>query len=172
MKKNDKQYSNTIHFFILIFLVPFISLGQEKEHHNHSTSNQKNPGFELVVSGTVIENPEASHTDPAKEIHFTYWTSHYWAFGIGYSFIFEDEERIGHEVTPLVSHKPWPILTINAGPSFALPNSEHNLEVAAYLEGELNITIGKKGLHTGPVIGTLIGNEFRYFGGIHIGYEF
>lgn len=157
---------------MLTLFTSFVSLGQEMEHHDDSASHQKNPGFELVVSGTVIENPEAGHSDPSTEIHFTYWTSHYWAFGIGYSFILEDEGRVGHEVAALVSHKPWPILTLNAGPSFALPDSEHDLEVAAYFEGELNVNIGKKGFHTGPVLGALIGEEFRYFGGIHIGYEF
>jgi len=172
MKKNKIEYSHIIVSFLLTLLITFTCSGQELEHHNNSESHQKNPGFELIVSGIIIENPEADHSNPSTEIHFTYWTSHYWAFGLGYSFIFEDEGRIGHEVTALVSHKPWSILTINAGPSFALPNSEQDLEVAGYFEGEFNIKIGKQGLHTGPVIGTLIGAEFRYFGGIHIGYEF
>ncbi|MEO0527091.1 MAG: hypothetical protein AAFZ89_07685 [Bacteroidota bacterium] len=172
MKINNLPRAKTLIIPVLSLLVPFFSLGQKKEHHNDSDSSQKDPGFELVISETVIVNPEAGHNDPVTEIHFTYWTSHYWAFGLGYSVVFEDEGRIGQEITPLISHKPWPILTINVGPSFALPNSEQDLEVAAYFEGEVNIMIGKNGFHTGPVIGTLIGGEFRYFGGIHIGYEF
>ncbi|MEM7552578.1 MAG: hypothetical protein AAF378_00485 [Cyanobacteria bacterium P01_A01_bin.84] len=172
MQKNKFLLTNIIIGFVFTLLFPFVGLGQQQAHHNDDGPHQKNPGFEAVVSGTIIKNPEEGHTNSATEIHLTYWTSHYWAFGLGYTFIFEDEGRIGHEITPLISHKPWPILTINAGPSFALPNSEHDLEVAGYLEGEINIRIGEKGCHLGPVVGTLIGNEFRYFGGIHIGYEF
>ncbi|MEM7550486.1 MAG: hypothetical protein AAF363_12465 [Bacteroidota bacterium] len=170
--KSEKRPSTVIVFYILILHAPFISLCQEHEHHSDNGLHQKEPGYELVISGTAIRNPEAENTDPSTEIHFTYWASHYWAFGVGYSLIYEDDGRVGQEVTPLVSYKPWPLLTINTGPSFALPNSEQGLEVSAYFEGELNIFIGDNGFHMGPVLGTLLGNEFRYFGGIHIGYEF
>ncbi|WP_394972965.1 hypothetical protein [uncultured Croceitalea sp.] len=158
---------------LLFFLVTFIGYGQEITSDVSENKHSNNgPGFELVVSGVVIFNPEAGHTDPLTELHFTYWTSHTWAFGVGYSLIYEEEGRVSHEVATLVSHKPWPILTLNAGPSFALANSESDFKVSAYLEGELNIRIGNNGLHTGPVLGTLIGDEFRYFGGIHLGLEF
>ncbi|NER12601.1 hypothetical protein GWK08_04055 [Leptobacterium flavescens] len=129
-------------------------------------------GLELVISETLIHEPDSGNVDPSTEIHLTYWLDHYWALGLGYSFVFEEEGRVGDELAFLLSHKPWPLLTLNVGPSFALPDSEHELEVSAYFEGELNIKIGKKGLHTGPVLGSLIGKEFRWFGGIHIGYEF
>ncbi|MFS4493501.1 hypothetical protein [Maribacter sp. 2308TA10-17] len=172
MKEIYKKYR----FFFAIMLccsVTCVAYGQEVTPDSSEKNHSKNrPGFELVVSGVVIHNPEAGHTDPLTELHFTYWTSHTWAFGVGYSLIYEEEGRVGHEVAALVSHKPWPILTLNAGPSFALANSESDFEVSAYLEGELNIRIGKNGFHTGPVVGTLIGGEFRYFGGFHLGLEF
>jgi hypothetical protein len=139
-----------------------------KEHH----FGNKNPAIEIVVSFTSIETPELDHSDPSTEIHITYWVNHKWAFGAGYTFIFENEGRIAHEVAALVSHKPWPILTINTGPSFSLPNSEQDVNVSAYLEGELNITFNDNGFHFGPVLGTLLGENFRYFWGIHLGYEF
>ena len=139
-----------------------------KQEEKHS----KGAGFELVISETLIHEPDSGNVDPSTEIHLTYWLNHDWALGLGYSFVFEEDGRVGDELAVLLSHKPWPILTLNAGPSFAFPDSEHELELSAYFEGELNIKIGKKGLHTGPVLGSLIGNEFRWFGGIHIGYEF
>ncbi|MEM9142068.1 MAG: hypothetical protein AAGA86_03720 [Bacteroidota bacterium] len=152
----------------ILIALPLHLFGQQKEDTGHHTG----AGFELVVSGTFIHEPSSSHVDPLTEIHLTYWINHAWAFGAGYSFVFEEEGRVGNEVAALVSHKPWPFLTLNAGPSFALPNSENHLELSAYLEGEVNLRIGKKGLHTGPVLGVLQGEEFRWFGGIHLGYEF
>jgi hypothetical protein len=130
----------------------------------------KEPGFELVLSGLSIYNTENKVSDFATEVHITYWTTHKWAFGIGYTFIFEEDNRIGHDVATLVSHKPWPFLTINAGPSFSLPNSHKDFEVSAYLEGEFAIKIGD--FHSGPTIGTLFGEHIKFFGGWHFSYEF
>lgn len=158
---------------MLCFSITFISYGQEVTSNSLETEHSKETtGFEIVVSGIVIHNPEAGQTDPLTEIHLTYWTSHTWAIGVGYSLIYEEEGKVGHELAALLSHKPWPILTLNAGPSFSFANSESDFEVSAYIEGELNFRIGKDGLHTGPVFGTLIGDQFRYFGGIHLGLEF
>lgn len=128
------------------------------------------PGLELVISGLSIYNTESKVSDYASEIHLTYWASHKWAFGVGYTFIFEENNRIGHEIAALVSHKPWSFLTINIGPSFSLPNSHKDTEISGYLEGEFAFKLGN--LHTGPTIGTLLGEYFKTFGGWHISYEF
>ena len=130
----------------------------------------KEPGLELVLSGLSIHNTENKTSDFASEIHLTYWTSHKWAFGVGYTFIFEEDNRIGHEIAALVSHKPWPFLTLNTGPSFSLPNSHKDTEISGYLEGEFAFKFGD--LHTGPTIGILVGEEFKIFAGWHFSYEF
>jgi len=130
----------------------------------------KEPGLEIVVSGISIYNTENEISDLATEIHLTYWSTHKWAFGVGYTFVFEEDNRIGHEIAALVSYKPWSFLTVNAGPSFSLQNSHKDSEVSAYLEGEFAFTLGN--FHTGPTIGTLMGKEFKIFGGWHISYEF
>ena len=117
-----------------------------------------------------IYNSELEKFDPATELHITYWTTHKWAFGVGYSIVFEENNRIGHELAALLSHKPWPFLTVNVGPSFSLPNSHKDTEVSAYIEGELNLKLGE--FHIGPLAGALFGENVRPFGGIHLGYEF
>ena len=142
-----------------------------QEHQNHIDSNtEKNPGLELVVSGLLIYAPEHSNSDVATEIHLTYWTTHTWAFGIGYTMLFEEDKRIGHEVAALISHKRWSFLTLNVGPSFSLPNAHKDTEISAYLESEFAFKIGH--LHAGPTLGILAGKEFRLFGGFHLSYEF
>ncbi|MDH7447913.1 hypothetical protein [Aquimarina sp. 2201CG14-23] len=133
-------------------------------------AQEKEPGLELVVSGLVMYTPKEELFDASTEIHLTYWVSHRWAFGIGYTLIFEEENTVGHEIAGLTSYKPSHFLTVNFGPSFSIPNSERDLEVAAYIESEFNFKIGE--FHVGPLIGTLIGEEFRLFSGIHLGYDF
>jgi hypothetical protein len=157
-----------IPFLILIslFTSKFVSA---QEEHTLESKHKKEPSLEIVVSSLFINNPEIKKFDPATELHITYWTSHKWAFGVGYTSVFKDE-RIGHELAALVSHKPWPFLTVNAGPSFSLPNSHKGFETSAYIEGEFNFKLNI--FHFGPLIGSLIGEEFKVFGGIHFGYEF
>lgn len=156
--------------FVLIFGLNFAMLSQEHEQDQLSNQQEKEPGLELVLSGLTIYNTENKASDLATEVHLTYWASHKWAFGVGYTFIFEEDNRVGHEVAALVSHKPWSFLTVNAGPSFSLPNSHKETEVSAYLEGEFAFELG--GFHTGPTIGTLVGEDLKIFGGWHFSYEF
>jgi len=151
---------------IFILAIGFCQFSLAQEHHEE----EKKPGLELVVSGLIIFTPEHSNSDLASEIHLTYWTSHTWAFGVGYTMVFEEDNRIGHELAALISHKPWSFLTLNMGPSFSLPNSHKDIEVAAYLEGEFAFELGN--FHTGPTVGVLIGEEFKLFTGLHISYEF
>ncbi|RZN83353.1 MAG: hypothetical protein EVB11_05205 [Winogradskyella sp.] len=139
----------------------------EKEHIKHT---DEKPGFEAVLSGLFIRNTEESITDFATELHLTYWTTHKWAFGVGYTIVFEEDSEIGHELAGLISHKPYKFLTVNVGPSFSLPNSHKDLELSAYVETEWAFEIGE--FHAGPTLGALVGEEFRYFGGFHLSYEF
>jgi len=158
-------------FFIVAFLGGTTMLISQELHNPASEHNtEKEPGLELVVSGLLMYSPEHSHSDFATEIHLTYWTTHTWAFGIGYTMLFEEDKRIGHEVAALVSHKRWSFLTINFGPSFSLPNAHKNTELSGYLESEFAFKIGS--LHAGPTLGILAGKEFRVFGGLHLSYEF
>lgn len=156
--------------FMALLINGISSLAQDhiEESGNQQTTND--PGIEVVISGFLIHTPEHNHTDPATELHITYWVSHTWAFGLGYTVIFEEENSLGHELAALVSHKPWHFLTVNAGPSFSIPNSHSDLKVSGYLEGELNFKIGL--FHTGPMAGVLVGEEFSFFGGFHFGLEF
>ena len=154
-----------------IIIASFFAIGLSQltiaqEHHE----TEKEPGLELVVSGVVITETEHNESDFATEIHLTYWTTHKWAFGVGYTVVFEEHNRIGHEIAALVSHKPWPFLTVNTGPSFSLPNSHKDTEVSGYLESEFALPIGN--FHVGPTVGILVGEDFRWFGGFHISYEF
>ncbi|MDY8137065.1 hypothetical protein [Aquimarina sp. 2201CG5-10] len=159
---------------IIALIILFGSIGfdnvwaQEITNQHQQHTVDKEPGWEFVISQIVQSDLEGAY-DPATELHITYWTTHQWAFGLGYTMVFENEDRIGHELAALVSHKPWQILTINVGPSFSFENSEEGASLSGYLEGEINIKIGK--LHTGPVLGVLIGRETSAFGGIHLGYE-
>lgn len=155
-------------FLFLLLISPF-TFGQE-EHGENMEHEVKNPGFEAVLSGLFIYTPESGNLDPATELHLTYWTTHKWAYGVGYTLIFEEEGGVGHELAALFSHKPWQFLTVNAGPSFSFPNSQEETEVSGYLEGEFAFQIGE--LHTGPTVGVLVGQEFRMFSGLHISYEF
>ena len=161
----------SIFLFFVIASSIYSSL-QAQEHKGHlvSTVDEKNPGFEIVVSALIIYSPEHSNSDLASEIHLTYWSSHTWAYGLSYTVVFEENDRIGHELAAIVSHKPWSFLTVNAGPSFSLPNAHKDTEISAYLEGEFAFKIG--GFHAGPTLGTLIGEELKIFGGFHISYEF
>ncbi len=155
-------------FLIFVFGCNFTLLSQEHNSDEESQNSEKDPGFEFVLSGLFIYDEDVF--DPATELHLTYWISHKWAFGIGYTFVFEEDKRIGHEVAALVSHKPWSFLTINTGPSFSLPNSHKDTEVSAYLEGEFAFKLGS--FHSGPTLGALVGETFKSFGGWHISYEF
>ncbi len=154
-----------IRVFYCFFFLNLTAIAQE-EHEQF----QKNPGLELVVSGLSIYNTETNHSDYATEIHLTYWTTHQWAFGVGYTLVFEEENNLGNEIAALVSHKRWSFLTINAGPSVLLPTSHNRTEISAYLETEFAFKI--KNIHMGPTIGILAGAEFRNFGGWHFSYEF
>ncbi|WP_033956666.1 hypothetical protein [Psychroserpens jangbogonensis] len=149
---------------LLLFVVQISQTTIAQEHID------KEPGFELVFSGLSIYNTETEISDFATEIHLTYWTTHKWAFGVGYTLVFEEDNKIGHEVAALVSHKPWSFLTVNTGPSISLPNSHKDTEISTYLESEFAFKIGN--IHTGPTAGILVGEDFRYFGGLHISYEF
>jgi hypothetical protein len=159
-----------VFLFVLIFGFNFTMRSQEHEQDQVSDHREKEPGLELVLSGLTIYNTENKASDLATEVHVTYWTSHKWAFGIGYTFVFEEENSIGHEVAAIISHKPWSFLTLNAGPSFSLPNSHKATEVSAYLEGEFAFKF--RDFHTGPTIGTLVGEDLKIFGGWHFSYEF
>ncbi|WP_103070173.1 hypothetical protein [Aquimarina sediminis] len=166
------KIKNTL-FVLICLIAPMLAFGQEKDHskkHEHENPEMKEPGLEIIVSGLIVYSPKHKIADPANEVHLTYWTSHEWAFGIGYSMIFEEEGRIGHELTGIISHRPWEFLTVNVGPSFSLPNSHKDTEISAYLETEFAFDVGK--IHMGPTIGSLIGEEYRLFGGWHISYEF
>jgi hypothetical protein len=156
----------------ILYIVGGISVVTAQEHQNHDAKKDegKNPGLELVVSGLLIYTPEHRSSDFATEIHLTYWTTHTWAFGIGYTMLFEEDKRIGHELAALISHKQWSFLTINVGPSFSLPNAHKDTEISAYLESEFAFKIGN--IHAGPTLGMLAGKEFRLFGGFHLSYDF
>jgi len=167
------------HSLIIAALLAFTCSNVKAQKHLPSNTNFnkdseektiKDPGLELVISSVLFYTSNEGIFDPATEIHLTYWVNHEWAFGIGYTLIFEDTKRVAHELAVLISHKPWPFLTVNGGPSFTLPNSEEGLEISAYFEGEFNFEIG--GFHAGPLIGTLLGKEFRLFTGLHLGYDF
>ena len=147
--------------------VLLLTLWQPLKAQEH---NVKEPGLELVLSGLTIYNTTSKTSDYATEIHLTYWATHKWAFGVGYALVFEEDQRVGHEIAPLVSHKPYSFLTLNAGPSFSLGNAHKNTEISAYLESEFAFKLGQ--IHTGPTLGTLLGNELRVFGGWHFSYEF
>jgi len=155
---------------VCAFLISILSFGQHYNKNNKSHEEEFKPGFEAVLSGLFIRNTEEGITEYGTELHLTYWTTHKWAFGIGYTMVFEEKSRIGHEIAGLVSHKPYKFLTINTGPSFSLPNSHKVIEISAYAETEWAFHIGD--FHTGPTLGALIGKDFRYFGGLHISYEF
>lgn len=156
--------------FVFVFGLNFTIHSQEHEQVNAPNHKEKEPGLELVLSGLSIYGTENKVTDFATEVHLTYWTSHKWAFGVGYTFVFEEDNRVGHEVAVLVSHKPWSFLTVNAGPSFSLPNSHMDTKTSAYLEGEFAFKLG--GFHAGPTLGMLLGETLKIFGGWHISYEF
>lgn len=162
-----KQIQQGLIFIMILF--PLCIFAQEN-HHTKKNEKLEDPGFEAVLSGLFMYTPENGNVNPASELHLTYWTTHKWAFGIGYTMIFEEEHRIGHEIAALVSHKPWSFLTVNSGPSFSLPNSHKDIEVSAYLEGEFAFKIGE--FHLGPTTGILVGKEFKLFGGWHFSYEF
>ncbi|WP_190808833.1 hypothetical protein [Flagellimonas sp. S3867] len=157
--------------WVLILLV-FKMNAQEKHQQPHNSEKKtiKDPGLELVVSGLGIYAAKEDTLDFATEIHLTYWVSHTWAYGIGYTLIYEDEGRVANEIAGLVSHKPWHFLTLNFGPSISIPDSHNELEVSGYLEGEFNFKISE--IHTGPLAGVLVGEEFRFFFGVHLGYDF
>ena len=155
---------------VFTFLMAIVAFGQHDTKDATEYKEVFEPGFEAVLSGLFIRNTEEGITDYATELHLTYWTTHKWAFGLGYTMIFEEESRIGHELAGLISHKPYTFLTVNIGPSFSLPNAHKDTEVSGYIETEWAFHIGA--FHVGPTLGALIGNDFRYFGGLHISYEF
>lgn len=159
---------STLLFIGMLFL---FSTGIAQNTHFEETqkAHMKDPGFELIVSGLLYYTPKHHEWTPASEIHLTYWTTHKWAFGVGYTALFEDLAT-EHEIAALVSHKPTNYLTINAGPSFSLANEHKETEVSAYIESEFAFYLGE--IHIGPTIGTLAGKEFRIYGGMHISYEF
>lgn len=156
----NKHLCSTIVFFFLSF-----SAFSQEEHEE-----QKEPGWEVITSGIFIYTPKSGDVDVATEIHLTYWTTHKWAFGAGYSMVFEKEGEIGHELAGLVSYRPSKFLTVNVGPSFSMPNSHKDTEVSAYTEGEFAFDVGS--IHMGPTVGALVGEEIRFFGGWHFSYEF
>ncbi|WP_407322561.1 hypothetical protein [Tenacibaculum maritimum] len=155
---------------ILFLACSFHTLFAQEHSNEHRAENIKEPGWEIVLSGLSIYTPKHEIWNPAIEAHLTYWNYHKWAYGIGYSAIFESHETIGHEIAGLVSHKPWSFLTLNFGPSIGLPNTHKDTEISAYLESEFAFHIGQ--LHLGPTVGSLISKEFKFFGGWHFSYEF
>lgn len=168
MVKTKKEQKKVIILSVCILSV-FNAFAQEHIKSKDST-HEKEPSLELVLSGVSIYNTEHKTSDLATDVHLTYWASHKWAFGIGYTFVFEEDNRVGHEIAALVSHKPWSFLTVNTGPSFALPNSHKDTVVSGYLEGEFAFKL--RDFHLGPTIGALMGKEFKVFMGWHFSYEF
>ena len=156
----------------LSFLGVISSIYSQESHSAENLEMNKELGFEVVTSGIGIYTSQSNRTDFATEIHLTYWITHRWALGVGYTTIFEENDETGHDLALLFSIKPWSFMTLNLGPSVSFPTSEYNFRFSGYIETEFNFFLGKKGLHTGPVIGTLIGEELRYFGGLHLGLEF
>lgn len=155
---------------VLVLFCTNLAFGQSQHSEERQEHTSMFSGWEAVATAQVIVNPEESHTDFASELHLTYWFTHKWALGVGYTFIFEEDAPVGNEVAALLSHKPYKFLTVNAGPSFAIPNSHTDFELSGYLETEWAVQVGA--FHTGPTLGILVGREFRYFTGLHISYEF
>ncbi|MCF8714439.1 hypothetical protein JM658_06300 [Joostella atrarenae] len=156
----------------IFFLILLLSGGFLYSQEHHSEEHSKEPGFETALTGVYFYTPESGNVDFGSELFITYWISHKWAFGGAYTMVFEEEGRIGHELTAVVSHKPWPFLTLNAGPSFSMPNSHLDTKVSLSLEGEYNYFFGDTGWHTGPVLGAQIGEDFKIIMGLQLGYEF
>ncbi|MEO2053115.1 MAG: hypothetical protein ABGX00_15270 [Allomuricauda sp.] len=164
------MYSKQTILKILVMLISIGAFGQHDTQGEKSHEEESKPGLEAVLSGLFIRNTTEGITEYGTELHLTYWTSHKWAFGVGYTTIYEKEKQLGHELAGLISHKPNKFLTMNIGPSFSLPNSHQKTQVSAYTETEWAFHIGA--IHAGPTLGALIGKDFRYFGGFHISYEF
>ena len=155
---------------IVALLFSMVAFGQHDTNRENSHDNESETGLEAVLSGLFIRNTHEGITDYGTELHLTYWATHKWAFGVGYTMVFEEDGRVGHELAGLISHKPYKFLTINLGPSFSLSNTHKDTEVSAYIETEWALQIGT--FHAGPTLGMLAGEDFRYFGGLHISYEF
>ena len=157
----------------LMMLVPAAVLSQE--HHGEAMGE---PGWETVLSGVSFFPTDSEIRGEegvlfGTELHLTYWFTHTWALGVGYTVKFEHEGKMGSELALIGSYKPQKWITINAGPNFTLPTSHsaNGLVLSGYLESEINYFLTPH-LHLGPVVGGLLGSHSELFGGIHVGYEF
>jgi len=146
-----------------------------QEHHHEES---KEPGWETIVSGvSFFHLDEESHDEEGvnvgTELHLTYWFTHTWALGVGYTHVFTHEKGAGDELALIASYKPAPWITVNSGPNLTLASESGKFspQLSAYLEAEINIFIGDS-FHLGPVAGGLIGKKLEAFAGIHLGYEF
>lgn len=147
-------------------------------HHASAHSSEREPGWETILSGVSYlplneSVREEEGTPLGTEFHLTYWFTHTWALGLGYTRVFGHNGEGRNELALIASLKPYPWITLNAGPNFTIPNRTHHQEPAmsAYLESEFNIFL-TPGFHLGPVIGALLGEHAELFGGLHLGYEF
>jgi len=71
----------------------------------------------------------------------------------------------------LASYNPTKWLTINAGPSFTLPNHKEDLLIKGYFETEINYRL-RDWFHFGPLAGILIGEDIELIMRIQLGFEF
>lgn len=180
MMRSDSKITQLAGWCIGLILLPHIMWAQavsHEAHHAPSHSTEREPGWETILSGVAYfpvnaDIREEEGTPLGTEFHLTYWFTHSWALGVGYTRVFGHEGG-RNELALIASLKPYPWITFNAGPNFSIPNRSHHQEAAmsAYLESEFNIFLSP-GFHLGPVIGGLVGEHSELFGGLHLGYEF
>jgi hypothetical protein len=127
--------------------------------------------YEIITSAIYAFNAENEAGVYGTEFHFTYWMNHIWGAGLSYTVLFEEENKQIHQLALLGSYNPKEWLTINTGPNFRLPSTNHDLKVSAYLETEFNYRL-RNWVHFGPLLGATIGEETELSIGFQIGFEF
>jgi hypothetical protein len=132
---------------------------------------EKTAVYEIITSAIYAFNTQTEAGAYGTEFHFTYWMNHVWGAGLSYTVLFEEENEKIHQLALLGSYNPKEWLTINAGPNFRLPSTNHDLKISAYLETEFNYRL-RNWVHFGPLLGATIGEETELSLGFQIGFEF
>ena len=155
---------------IVVIGFPIGLSAQHQESNLHHPPKKTRGIYEIITSRIYAYSFEHEEGVAATEIHFTYWFDHTWGGGLSYTAKFEEDEVL-NDLALIGSMNPAKWMTINVGPSFALPSDHRDFHLGAYAETEINIRL-RQWFHFGPILGAVLGKESEGNIGFHLGFEF
>ncbi len=159
-----------LRFLLFSWLLFFSFFSAAQTEYEINEEQQSESSLEFVITSNYAYTFSTQSGIFVTEGNITYWLTE--TFGVGASFVMKfEEENTFNDLPLLMSIKPNNWITINLGPNLELPKEERAFGFGAYMEAEFNFELAPK-IHTGPIIGTVLGSAFESNFGIHFGFEF